>query len=339
MKYIKKSNKTVYFEIAISILIIFIMIIISAVIFTNIYINSLKVTINTEATSIMTNMLENMKKRTFKEFETYVDELSTVGILKRIENQTQYIYVNGGQLQEKIFGTDIPKEYNLTIQISNTDKNFDLAKDIDITISRTIFKKLYSLNMHTLIEREKIKEVNEPIINNEYFNFLNINIDDYDIVPIKYSKTSNCYVETTVGDQDWYNYDSKEWARVLVFAKEGYVQKSMFIDFNGNVSRQINYNGTILDLNNYMYTWIPNFSVKDNVTFFRYGSGKNSIKLEYLNENGKYLYFYSVSDEIENISLDCSFDGVAGVWKSVLDNQDIYYKTFNNTKYGPINLH
>lgn len=339
MKCVKKSNKIVYFEIIFSCFFIFLIFLIISMIFANIYVNSFKITKNAEATSIMTNILENMRKRTFKEFENYIDGLSIVGISKQIENETQLIFVNGLECEEKFFGTDIPKDYNLIVEISTTDKNFDLAKNVNIIIYYNIFGKSYSLQMDTLIEREKIEEVNAPIINNEYFGSLNIDIDDYEIIPIRYSYEANSYVVTTVGDSDWYNYSSKEWAKVLVFAKEGYVQKSMFIDNNGNVSKKINCNGTVLDLNNYMYVWIPNFSMKDNETYFRYAAGKNAIKLDYLYEAEKYLYFYSVSDEIENISPTCSFDGIYGIWRNVIDVEDEYYKCFNNTKYGPINLH
>lgn len=302
MKYVKKSNKIVYFEIMFTVLFGFIIFSIISVIFANIYINSIETTKSAEAISIITNVLENMKKRTFKEFETYIDGLSIVGISKQIENQTQLIFVNGFECQEKFFGTDIPKDYNLVVEIANTDTNFDLARNVDITISYSTFGKQHSLKIDTLLERERINEVNEPIINNEYFNSLNINTENYYIIPIKYSYDLNSYVITSVGDSDWYNYSSKEWAKVLVFPKNRDIQKETFTDLNGNVAKQVNHNGTVLNLYDYMYVWIPNFSKKDNETYFRYASGKNAIKMEYLSEGKKYLYFYSVSDEVENIS-------------------------------------
>lgn len=337
MSYVKKSNKIVFFEIICSLFFALIIFLIASIIFANTYLNSVKISKNAEATSIMTNILENMQKRTFKEFRTYIEELSIVGISKQLENEVQLIFINGSECQEKFFGTDILKDYNLVVEISDTDKNFEMAKNVNIVISYIIFGKSYSLEMDTLIEREKIKEVNDPVINNEYFKPLNT--EEYYIIPIKYSYNSNSYVITTAGDPDWYNYSAKEWAKVLVFEKSGDIQKELFIDFNGNISKQINYNGKILNLYDYVYTWIPNFSKKDNETYFRYGSGKNSIKMEYLNESNKYLYFYSISDEIENISTECSFNGVSGVWKKVFDTNDNYYKTFSQTKYGPINLH
>lgn len=302
MKYVKKSNKIVYFEIIFATLFAFIVFLIISGIFANIYINSVEISKSAEATSILTNVIENMRKRTFKEFETYIDGLSIVGISKQIENQTQLIFVNGFECQDKFFGTDIAKDYNLVVEISNTDTNFDLAKNVDISISYSVFGKPHSLEMNTLLEREKIKEVNEPIINNDYFKLLNIDVENYYVIPIKYSYASNSYVITSEGDSDWYNYSSKDWAKVLVFPKDGEVQKENFTDLNGNVAKQINYNGRTLNLYDYMYVWIPNFSKKDNETYFRYASGKNAIKMDYLTEDKKYLYYYSVSEEIENIS-------------------------------------
>lgn len=339
MKNVKKTGIIVYFEIIFSFIFAFIIFTVIAIIFANVYVNSFKITKNTEATLIVTNILENMNKKTYNEFESYIDGLSIIGISKQIENDVQLIYVNGLECQEKFFGTDIPTDYYLVVEISETDKNFDLAKNVNINILYTIFGKSYSFEMDTLIEREKIAEVNEPIINNEYFLPLNIDVDDYDIIPIKYSYDLDSYIVTTEGDLDWYNYSSKEWAKVLVFAKEGYISKDMFIDNNGIISNQVNFENATLNLENYMYVWIPNFSIKGNETYFRYASGKNMIKMDYIYEDGKYLYFYSVSDEIENISLTCSFDGIYGVWRNVLDTEDEYYRNFTNTKYGPINLH
>ena len=35
-------------------------------------------------------------------------------------------------VKKSFFGTDIPEGYNLIVEISETDKDFDLAKNIDI---------------------------------------------------------------------------------------------------------------------------------------------------------------------------------------------------------------
>lgn len=98
-----KSNKIIYFEIIFSCIFIFILTVIIGIIFANIYIKSVKIGKNAEATSIMTNVLENMRKRTFKDFENYIEGLSIVGISKQIENGKQKIFVNGVECQEKFF--------------------------------------------------------------------------------------------------------------------------------------------------------------------------------------------------------------------------------------------
>lgn len=278
MKFEKKSNKIIYFELVFSFIFISVMILIFSIAFVSIYMNSLRISKNAEATSVVTNVIENMRKRTFKEFESYIDGLSIVGISKQIENEIQIISVNGMECQEKFFGTDIPSSYNLMLEISNTDNNFNLAKNVNITISYSILKNRYSLEMETLIEREKIDRVNVPIISNEYFNLFDISLEEYDIIPIKYSATTNSYVETNTGDPDWYNYASKEWAKVLVTPKKIEFNKDNIIDFNGNVLNTFNLNGEQIDINRFIYTWIPNFSVKDNETFFRYAARKKCNK-------------------------------------------------------------
>ena len=52
----------------------------------------------------------------------------------------------------------------------------------------------------------------------------------------------------------------------------------------------------------------------------------------------KYLYINTVGEEIENISKECSFSGIAGVWRNI-NSEDVYIMEFNKTKYGPIERH
>ena len=155
-------------------------------------------------------------------------------------------------VKKSFFGTDIPEGYNLIVEISETDKDFDLAKNIDITVYYNIFGKSYFRNMETLIEREKIEEVNEPIINNDYFKFLNIDVDDYDIIPIKYSKDLNSYIVTTFGDSEWYNYLSSDpiWANAMLSDgkyKVGEVAVGQVVQNNNSTIEQteINQDGII----------------------------------------------------------------------------------------------
>ena len=85
--------------------------------------------------------------------------------------------------------------------------------------------------------------------------------------------------------------------------------------------------------------WIPNFSRKDNISYFRYKNGKNSIKQDLLYNNGEYLYINTISEVVEDISDECNFNGISGVWRKVDNLDDIYFNSFNSTRFGPINLH
>lgn len=85
--------------------------------------------------------------------------------------------------------------------------------------------------------------------------------------------------------------------------------------------------------------WIPNFSIEDNITYFRYNASKKAIKMEFSYVDGKYLYLNKVGEEIKDISNKCNFDGIYGVWKKLGDIEDEYYNNFNKTKYAPIKLY
>ena len=74
------------------------------------------------------------------------------------------------------------------------------------------------------------------------------------------------------------------------------------------------------------------FEQKSNTCFV----GKNIIKMDFSYIDGKYLYFNTVGEEIEDVSKDCSFSGVYGVWRNV-NSEDAYMNAFSNTKYGPFN--
>ena len=78
--------------------------------------------------------------------------------------------------------------------------------------------------------------------------------------------------------------------------------------------------------------------MKNNQSYFRYGASKNIIKMDFKYIDGKYLYLNTVGEEIENISKECSFSGIAGVWRNI-NSEDIYTEEFNKTKYGPIERH
>lgn len=292
-----------------------------------------------KATSIITGMLENINSRTYTDFEKYIEDVSIIGISKTMEANTQSISINGDVCVDKFLGTEVPEGYIVSLEISNSDDIFNIMKNVNISIKFFINNFEYNEKISTVIEREKISECNSPVISESYFDRIGINTEYYNVIPIKYSNELNSYVKTSVGDKDWYNYAAKEWAKVLVFLKDGEDLEGHFISENGIIKNTINYNDYQIDINNYIYIWIPNFSIKDDKSYFRYATGKNCIKMDLIYVDNEYLNMNTVGEEVEDISETCNFNGVYGVWRKLGDEQDEYYSNFNLTKFAPINTH
>lgn len=294
---------------------------------------------NTEATRIATNIIENINSRTYENVNEYIQEFSGVGVSKKIDENLQTIFINGNEFNETFFGTEIPNGYELDFKSENVNEDFDIEKDILINLKYKVMNKEENFEFSTILEKEEVAECNSPVINDLYFKELGFNDYDYDIIPIKYSKDSKCFITTNVTDKEWYNYSAKKWAKVVIFSRDADNLKDLFIDENGLIKNNINYDNIILNITNYIYVWIPNFTIRDNITYFRYGTSKKAIKLDFRNNNNKNLYFNRISEEISDISDACSFDGIYGVWKKLGDEDDDYYKNFNLTKFAPINIY
>jgi hypothetical protein len=292
---------------------------------------------NSEASLIASNILENMNTRSFENIKKYVDEFSGIGVSKKIEDKLQNIIIFGDEFTEKFFGTEIPNGYTVDFTVQN-NLEFDILSDVDISVNYKIGNNDKSVHISTAFEREKITGCNNPILMDDYFTELGITSLNYSITPIKYSKNMNSFVATTKDDQEWYNYSAKKWAKVLVLPNDGDLKK-LFIDEHDRISNQVNINGENLNVEDYIYVWIPNFSIKDGVSCFRYGTGKRAIRMSFLYSEGKYLYVNRVSEEVKDISDKCTFDGIYGVWRKLYNEEDEYYKEFNKTRFAPIILH
>lgn len=285
---------------------------------------------------IASNIMENIKSRSYDDVEKYLEELSYVGITKKIENNIQYVTVYGNEFSEKFFGTTIPKDYIVEFEAENNAEGFNVQKKISILLYQ--IDKSDGFEISTIIERENINECNTPIISDEYFKEFGFSEDEYEFIPIKYSKDKGCFVITTKDDNEWFNYSAKQWAKVLVFYRDGDILKDFFINEDGTINDISYYNNMVLDIRNYMYVWIPNFSMKDDITYFRYKAGKKAIKTDLNYVDGKYLYLNKIGEEVKDISEECSFEGIYGVWRKLGDEQDVYYSNFNKTKYAPQRL-
>ena len=299
---------------------------------------SIRINRKTEMALIASNIMENIKVRSYDDVENYLNELSYVGISKKKENNIQYVTVYGNEFSEKFFGTAIPKEYIVEFEAANNAEGFNIQKKITISIYYNNLNKADGFEISTIIERENVNECNFPIISDEYFKELDITEKEYEFVPIKYSKEKECFVTTTKHDTEWFNYSAKQWAKILIFNKSEKSLKESIINSDGTINNIINYDDTAIDVKVYMYVWIPNFSIKDDITYFRYNASKKAIKNELSYENGTYLYLNKIGEEIKDISEECDFEGIYGVWRSFGDTQDVYYNNFNKTKYAPQRL-
>lgn len=294
---------------------------------------------NTEVTLIATNILENINSRTYDDIDEYIKEFSGVGVTKKLEESVQNITINGNEFNETFFGVEIPRGYIVEINVERINSNFDIEKEIEVILKYNINNQEEQFELSTTLQKENIEECNKPIISDKYLESLELNTDEYDIIPIKYSTDLDSFIVTNSNDSEWYNYSAKKWAKIIVFSRYADNLKDLFIDENGIVKKQVKYGNLNLDITNYIYVWIPNFSIKDGISYFRYGTSKNAIKMDFQYINNNYLYLNKVAEEIKDISEECSFDGVFGVWKKYGDNTNEYYNNFNKTKYAPINLY
>lgn len=329
------EKKFIQIELLFSIIIVIIVLSIITLVCVEIQKQLKVVNIKTEASLIASNIFQNINLRTFDDVNEYIQDFSGVGVSKKLDESKQKIAIIGNEFSDTFFGTEIPNGYEVIFEVENISKDFDISKNILITIKENDIIEKFS----TILEKENIQECNSPIINDAYLNYLGFTNDDYDIIPIKYSYEFEKFIVTNRNDKEWYNYSSKKWAKVLIFSSDGDNLKDLFIDENGIVKNTVEYADVVLDITNYIYIWIPNFSIKDNISYFRYGTSKKAIKLDFRNYNGKNLYLNRVSEEISDISEDCSFDGIYGVWRKLNDYNDIYYQNFNKTKFAPINLY
>ena len=331
------KNNFIGIEVVFSIMIIIIILFVIVLVVLSMKQKVRQINKNDEANIILTNLLENINSRDFNSFETYINELSTIGISKSIEKNTQTISIDGSQLEDKFLSTSIPSGYNIELIITD-DTGFDVLKNIEIVARYKVDRKNYVKRVSTVIEREMIDRCNSPVIAADNFITEEIESDKYSIIPIKYSDVEKRYVKTNLGDEEWYNYSAKEWAKILVLTKEDESLETSFINDDGSVNREIQIGEEMASIDNYMYVWIPNFTVKSGRTYFRYGAGKSTIRLNFkTNDEEEYLFLNEISNSENDLSKEVTFDGVSGVWIKVTDTENEYYKAFNETKYGPMN--
>ena len=221
MKKFLEEKGIVSLEILFSIIIIIGIIFLGIIVCVKINAETKKINQNAEASRIAINILESMNSKTYSEFEEYISELSIVGMTKKIVDNAQYISVSGDYVEDKFFNTEIPKGYDVEIKIESSGENFNESREVEILIKYLVAGNEEKYELSTVLEHDIIGECNRPIISEDYFNDINISLDDYEVIPIKYSYDKKSYITTTMNDIEWYNYSAKVWAKVLIFLKDG----------------------------------------------------------------------------------------------------------------------
>ena len=170
------------------------------------------------ATRIATNILENIDKMSYTQYNETLNAFATndsKGWTVTGDANAKTIVLEGKKTgTEKIFDTKIPKGYKveLTSQSINAGDSltkYDLIKKINVKVTFTVSKTEQNVSLYTSKEREQLAEVNKPDIDS-------LNITGKSYVPIKYSTTQQAYVVTDEKDINWYDYSNKVWAMVYV---------------------------------------------------------------------------------------------------------------------------
>lgn len=282
------------------------------------------------ATRIATNILENIDKMSYTQYNETLNAFATndsKGWTVTGDANAKTIILEGKKTgTEKIFDTKIPKGYKveLTSQSINAGDSlpkYDLIKKINVKVTFTVSKTEQNVSLYTSKEREQLAEVNKPDIDS-------LNVTGKSYVPIKYSTTQKAYVVTDEKDINWYDYSNKVWAMVYVDS----LSNINIIKNAGKLSTaQANSTGNI-------YYWIPRFSTDGQALYNASNYPITNIQITAINDNTKKMSLFSVGTA--TLSADTNefnSNGKKGLWKAKnLLNSDGTMQAFNRTKFGPV---
>lgn len=282
------------------------------------------------ATRIATNILENIDKMSYEQYNKALEAFATndsKGWTVTGDANAKTIILEGKKTgTEKIFDTKIPKGYKveLTSQSINAGDSlpkYDLIKKINVKVTFTVSKTEQNVSLYTSKEREQLAEVNKPDIDS-------LNVTGKSYVPIKYSTTQQAYVVTDEKDINWYDYSNKVWAMVYV---DSLSNINSIKDAGKLSTAQANSTGNI-------YYWIPRFSTDGQALYNASNYPITNIQITAINDNTKKMSLFSVGTA--TLSADTNefnSNGKKGLWKAKnLLNSDGTMQAFNRTKFGPV---
>ena len=251
------------------------------------------------ATRIATNILENIDKMSYEQYNKTLNEFATndsKGWSVTGDTNNKTVILDGKKTgSEKIFDTKIPKGYKVELISQN-------------------------VSLYTSKEREQILEVNKPDIDS-------LDISGKSYVPIKYSTTQKSYVVTDEKDADWYNYSNKVWAMV-------YVDSLSNID---NIKKAGKLTDTQASTTGNIYYWIPRFSTDGQALYNASNYPITNIQIKTDDKSQKMSIFSVGTAVVSADTNEFNSNGKKGLWKAKnLLGSDGTMQAFNKTKFGPV---
>lgn len=279
------------------------------------------------ATRIATNILENIDKMSYEQYNKTFEELTkkTEDAWHISEDKTTVTFDPKKTPEtEKIFETKIPKGYKVELISQNVYVNslpkYDLIKKINVKVTFTVSKTEQNVSLYTSKEREQLAEVNKPDIDS-------LNVSGKSYVPIKYSTTQKAYVVTDEKDINWYDYSNKVWAMVYVDSLDNINS----IKNAGKLSTaQANSTGNI-------YYWIPRFSTDGQALYNTSNYPITNIQIK-TDDGSQEMSIFSVgTSEISANTNEFYSNRLKGLWKIKSSlNSNGTMQDFNKTKFGPV---
>ena len=319
-----------------------------SMIYVNTTLQSRNVTRTAGATRIATNILENIEKMSYTDFEAeYMRVKGADPITIIISNYMTYPSLTN----TTAFNTKIPRGYTVYIygepnfgSHESTTEQFDLVRDIKLTVVFQVGDMEKVVDFSTSKKREIVNEVNEPVTTILVSQGITDN-GDKKFYPIKYSEDAKSYIRTSGDDPEWYNYPNKKWAMVIVSTEN---EEELF-DLNGKL--------IALSSKYKKYAWIPKYFYSENgtgqqISEFAYQSSsdkaiKSKQELKAM-DNSTILYYNTYGAKLDTSIEPTSFvlngnQKISGKWVLADTIYNITSDTdgnlLNSSIYGPCEIH
>lgn len=324
-------------DIVVSITVIAITIAVVTAIYTNVDLTSKRVQRTAGATRIATSILEQIDKMYYEKFLDEINRLHSIAASEEyvdsiIGKDEFIIYPKKTALDVRIFNTKIPKGYTVNIYLENnygddTNIKYDMVRKVNIEVKFPVGDSEETVKMSGTKSLELVQLGNKPEIDYEHFEYVAERdlIDFSEIKPIK--RSGSGYIVTTEEDKEWYNYESKIWAKAIIANNLTYDSST------GIVKDGFEY---------FTYVWVPSFGADiNNKLKFRYNDTRYSIISKDLEAKAagdpkrRVFTVDTVSPELQDLN-GIKFD-LRGYWIKYTELEtNPYTKALSDSEYGPM---